>query len=112
MRISGTGGIAWRLLKVKQLSSALKQGFTTENAENIQREFSWKLLRASAISAVKGKVARRSIGEGETRSAVRVVGDRPRRFPSQLTKEVGCAGEVLGRKGTAPFQRPIDQRVL
>jgi hypothetical protein len=33
------------LLKVKQLSSALKHGFTTENAENIEQEFSWKLLR-------------------------------------------------------------------
>ena len=40
-----TCGIAWRLLKVKQLSSALKHGFTTENAENIAQEFSWTLLR-------------------------------------------------------------------
>jgi hypothetical protein len=40
-----TCGIAWRLLRVKQLSSALKHGFTTENAENIEQEFSWKLLR-------------------------------------------------------------------
>jgi hypothetical protein len=40
-----TGGIAWRSLMVKQLSSALKHDFTTENAENIEQGFSWKLLR-------------------------------------------------------------------